>query len=107
MRERRSRIPLRSMRATALRASAHRQRRERIDIRHHIDDCRPTCLDRALERRSNLARPLDPYAERPHVLSQAGKVRVVVGPQLARLLGLLAPIGTVEAALRLIAAAVV
>src|SRR5579862_955384 len=90
-----------------LRYLAHRKRRKRIDVGHHVDDRRPPGRKRAFECSRELAWLLDPDAERPHVLRQPRKVGLVVGPQLARLLGLLAPIGAVEAAFRLIAAAVV
>src|SRR5262249_46815621 len=49
----------------------------------------------------------DTDAERAHVLSDAGKINLAEGPQFARLLGLLAAIDAIEAALRLIAAGIV
>src|SRR5687768_14140862 len=50
---------------------------------------------------------LDPDAERAHVLGDPREVDLVEGPQFARLLGLGAAVDAVEAALGLVAAAVV
>ena len=41
-------------------ASAHRQRRERINVGDDIDDHRPVGLERPLDRGTDVARPLDP-----------------------------------------------
>ena len=49
----------------------------------------------------------DADAERAHVLGDAGEIRLAEGPQFARFVGLLAAIDAIEAALRLIAAAVI
>src|SRR5439155_5039935 len=58
-------------------------------------------------RRRELARFLDADAERSDLLGNAREVDRPVGPELARLLGLLPAVDAVEAALGLIAARVV
>src|SRR6266700_4205287 len=88
-------------------ALSHRLWRQGANVRDHIDHHRAVCGDRFCERRGKLARLLHPDAHCAHVLGDLGEVHVRVGPQLARLLGLRAAIGAVEAALALIAAAVV
>src|SRR6266567_8735606 len=88
-------------------ALSHRLWRQGANVRDHIDHHRAVCGDRFCQGRGKLARLLHTDAHRAHVLGDLGEVHVRVGPQLARLLGLRAAIGAVEAALTLIAAAVV
>src|SRR5262249_55328386 len=57
--------------------------------------------------RRDVPRILDTNTECTHILGQSGEIHLVVRPQFARLRGLLTAIGTVEAALGLVAAAVV
>src|SRR5207302_9051734 len=61
-------------------------------------------LERAQEGRRALVRCLHANAERADLLGDARAVDRPVGPELARLLGLLAAVDAVEAALGLIAA---
>src|SRR5262249_23107562 len=85
----------------------HRQWRQRVDVGEDVDHHRPVRLERLRERARDLARLLDADAYRAHVLGKAREVHLVEGPQRAAALGLLAAIDAVEAALRLVAAAVV
>src|SRR5262249_20808067 len=55
----------------------------------------------------NLTRLFDPDAHRAHILGEPREVHLVEGPQRTATLGLLTAIDTIEAALRLVAAAVV
>src|SRR6478735_7869318 len=91
----------------ALLRSAHRQWRERLDVGDHIDDNGAVSLKRAFERTGELARLVDADAYGTHVFGEAGKVYSVEGPQPAAFSGLLAAIGAVEAALRLVSSGVV
>src|SRR6185436_10133396 len=63
--------------------------------------------ERLRQRGGKRVRALHAKPERSDVLGDACEVYFAIGPQLARLLGLLAAIGAVEAALGLITAAVV
>ena len=54
-----------------------------------------------------ILRPLDADAHGAHVLGDLGEIDLGEGPELARLLGRVAAIGAVEAALRLVAAVIV
>src|SRR5215470_924478 len=89
------------------RALAHGQRRECVDIRHHVNHGGSIGSQRLSECRRESARVLDPDAERAHVLGNTGEVHLVEGPQSAAALGLGAAIDAVEAALALVAAAIV
>src|SRR6478752_3956894 len=50
---------------------------------------------------------LDANAERAHILGEPGEIHRIVGPQFPRFDGLLAAVGSIETAFRLIAATVV
>src|SRR5262249_11320383 len=67
----------------------------------------PVGLERALDRARDLGRLLDPDADGAYVLGEPREVHLVERPQRAAALGLLPAIDAVEAALRLVAAAVV
>src|SRR5206468_8184572 len=55
----------------------------------------------------DLVRLLDADADRAHILGKAGEIRLAVGPKLQRLLGLLAAVDAIEAALRLVATGII
>src|SRR5262249_21914765 len=78
-----------------------------VDIGDDVDDHRTVGLEALCNGRPELARVLDPDAERAHVLGDAGEIDLAEGPHFPRLLGLRAAVDTVEAALGLIAAGVV
>src|SRR2546428_11823697 len=78
------------------RLSSECERRQRLEIRHHIEHDRPIRLDRAVERGGKLARSLDADAQGADLLGDAREVDFFKGPQLARLLGLLAAVSAVE-----------
>src|SRR6185437_15967694 len=87
--------------------SAHRRRRERLEVGCDIDDGRTLGRDRFGESRTDIARLLHANAERADILRDLGEVRRLVRPQFARAVVGLAAIDAVEAALGLVAAAVV
>src|SRR5262245_33474729 len=64
--------------------SRHRQRCERVDVGHDVDDDRAVGLERLRERSRDLRRLLDADAEPAHVLGNAGKIDLAEGPHLAR-----------------------
>src|SRR4029077_15608343 len=87
--------------------SAYRQRRQRVDVGHDIDDHRAVGLKSLLDGGTEVAGLLDPDPDRAHVFGDAGEIDLAEGPHLPRLLGLGAAIDAVEPALRLVAAGVV
>src|SRR4051812_28932676 len=84
------------------------RRRQRFDVRRDIDDDGTIGGERLLECRRDILSLFDTDAERAHVLGDLGEVDLIVGPEFARAIVVrLIGIDTVEAALRLVAAAVV
>src|ERR687887_603693 len=83
--------------------SAHRERRQRVDVGDHIDDCRAACPQRLREGWTDLGSLLHANAERAHLFGDAREVDLAERPHFPRLLGLRTAIDAVEAALRLIA----
>src|SRR5262245_31235499 len=79
--------------------SSDRHRRQSVDIGDDIDHRGTLRRKRLRERRRESRRFFDADAERAHVLCDAGEIDLAEGPQFARLLGLLAAIDAIEAAL--------
>src|SRR3990172_13142158 len=94
---------------TAGRASLRkRQGRGGVDVGDHVqDDGALLVREGPVEGALDLPWLLDPDAGRPQALGYLGQVHLVEAPELAGLLGLLAAVGAVEAALGLVPGAVV
>jgi hypothetical protein len=78
---------------------ANRNWRQSVDVSNDIDDSGSLRRERLGERRGKRRGFFDANAERAHVQRDAGKIDFAEGPQFTRLLGLLAAIDTIEAAL--------
>src|SRR5882724_12864994 len=72
--------------------STHRQRRQRINIGHDINEHRPLRLERARERAREIAGLLDANSDRAHVFGEPCEIHLVERPEFVRLFGLLAAI---------------
>src|SRR5258706_10512709 len=86
---------------------AHGERSEGLDVGHYVDHHRALRLESARERRREISGLLHAQSERAHAFGEAREVGRIEGPQLARLPRLLAAVGAIEAALRLVPAAIV